>query len=245
MQVRVVTSSQGKLSYELSKKNIKKMYLRVQKDGRITVSTPKSVTVKEADAFVQNNEAFIFQGLEKIKTRAEEAPPPHSFQSGDRFFFLGQSLTLELRNGFLSPVKKEGDLLVVQLPFPMDGSLPPKSMVADALNEFYSKEISRIFFDLMKSYQEKLAPLGIPTAFLKVRKMKSQWGSCNRRNNAITLNSNLIYVPLELIDYVVLHEFCHFIHGNHSKDFYDLVAVYMPDWKERRQSLKQWSHIES
>ncbi len=243
MQVREVSSSRGKISYELTKKKIKKMYLRVQKDGRVTVSVPSSVTLKEADAFVKNNEAFIFEGIEKNKKREETAPSEHTFETGDQYFFLGESLTLEIKEGFLSPIKKEGEVLLLQMPFPLDGSPPDKSKVKEALNEFYGKEMSTLFLSLLGKYQKMLDPLGIPHGLLKIRNMKSQWGSCNRRNNVITLNTNLIYVPLELIEYVVLHEFCHFVHGNHSKDFYDLVAVYMPDWKPRRQELKKWSSL--
>ena len=69
--------------------------------------------------------------------------------------------------------------------------------------------------------------------------MTSRWGSCQTVKGIITLNSKLIEKPLRCIEYVVLHEFAHFIHPNHSKEFYDFVASLMPDWKERKIELEK------
>ncbi len=240
--IRSVETSRGKISYELSKKKIKKMYLRVQTEGNITVSAPNFMKVGEIDAFVLKNEEFIFQGLQKVEQRQEEMPS-HTYTTGDQFFLMGEKLTLEVREGFRKKTERIGDLLVLQLPFSLDGSHPNISLVEEMVGDFFYDQALPQFYDLMSRYQVKLSSLGIPTAQLKIKQMKSQWGSCNRRNNVIALNFSLIHLPLPLIEYVVLHEFCHFIHGNHSKDFYDLVACYMPDWKERRQALKSWNSV--
>ena len=74
--------------------------------------------------------------------------------------------------------------------------------------------------------------------FLTVRKMKKRWGSCQPQTKTITINSQLIEAPRFCIEYVMMHEFCHFIHPNHSKDFYTLLQVMMPDWKERKKMLE-------
>ena len=68
--------------------------------------------------------------------------------------------------------------------------------------------------------------------------MKKRWGSCQHQTKTITINSQLIEAPRFCIEYVMMHEFCHFIHPNHSKDFYTLLQVMMPDWKERKKMLE-------
>ena len=70
-----------------------------------------------------------------------------------------------------------------------------------------------------------------------IRNMKSRWGSCTPARNTITLNKKLIHYPLEFIEYVVLHEFVHFIQPNHSKAFYNIIENYMPDYKQRMQLI--------
>ena len=68
--------------------------------------------------------------------------------------------------------------------------------------------------------------------------MTSRWGSCQIKKNTITLNRRLIETPMECIEYVVVHEFTHFLQPNHSRKFYDLLAVFMPDWEERKNTLE-------
>ena len=86
---------------------------------------------------------------------------------------------------------------------------------------------------------------GIDYPNVKIRYMTTRWGSCRPTKGNITLNSKLIEAPRECIDYVVFHEFAHFIHPNHSKKFYDFMTMLMPDRKERRKELNKllWCFI--
>ncbi|WP_295094925.1 M48 family metallopeptidase [Ruminococcus sp.] len=70
--------------------------------------------------------------------------------------------------------------------------------------------------------------------------MTSRWGSCLPSKCIITLNKSLIEAPKCCIEYVVYHEFCHFIHPNHSKQFYSLLQIMLPDWKERKSLLEKY-----
>ena len=69
--------------------------------------------------------------------------------------------------------------------------------------------------------------------------MKTRWGVCNRRDNSVTLNSELIKYDLTKLDYVIVHELSHFIHFNHSKSFWNLVEKYSPNYKKIRKDLKE------
>ena len=67
--------------------------------------------------------------------------------------------------------------------------------------------------------------------------MSTLWGSCSRKNGAINLNYYLYKASAPCIEYVVLHEMIHFLYPHHNKDFYDLLTIHMPDWKERKKQL--------
>ena len=69
--------------------------------------------------------------------------------------------------------------------------------------------------------------------------MSTRWGVCNRSNNTITLNSELIKYGLKQIDYVIIHELSHFIYFDHSKNFWLQVSKYCPNYKEVRKTLKE------
>ena len=82
---------------------------------------------------------------------------------------------------------------------------------------------------------------GIKYPEIKFRKMVSRWGSCHFQKGILTFNTNLMYAPTECIEYVVWHEFTHFLQPNHSSKFYDELAKVYPNWKECRKKLKEIS----
>lgn len=73
---------------------------------------------------------------------------------------------------------------------------------------------------------------------IKIKKMKSRWGSCSRKKN-LNFNAKLIYLPDDLIDYVIVHELCHLIEFNHSRSFWNLVAQTVPDHRKMRAELRK------
>lgn len=80
-------------------------------------------------------------------------------------------------------------------------------------------------------------PYGVPRPHVTVRAMRTRYGSCSVGRGRITLSSVLLQVPEECAEYVVLHELAHFVHPNHSRQFYEFIAGYMPDWKKREKLL--------
>ncbi len=94
-----------------------------------------------------------------------------------------------------------------------------------------------LFTEILDEFYPLFVPYGVKKPKLRVRTMKSCWGSCLVNKGIITLNRKLLMKPRECIEYVVVHELCHFIHPNHSKQFYGFMEQFMPDWKERKARL--------
>lgn len=74
------------------------------------------------------------------------------------------------------------------------------------------------------------------------RNQKTRWGSCSSKRN-LNFNWRLVLAPLDILDYVVVHELCHLEQMNHSKAFWNLVAEQAPDYKKRRKWLKENQHL--
>lgn len=104
------------------------------------------------------------------------------------------------------------------------------------LVEFYRKKSNEIITPLV----EKNAKLmNLYPISLKYRNNKTRWGSCSYKN-AINLNLNLMKLPIEAIEYVVIHELAHIKHKNHSKRFWNLVEKYCENYKECEKILKSF-----
>ena len=88
------------------------------------------------------------------------------------------------------------------------------------------------------AYDEYYRSLGIKFPVIKVKDMRSRWGSCIPSKGILTFNVHLTEYPLAAAEYVVAHEFTHFLQANHSARFYAELAKFMPDYRERERLLK-------
>ncbi len=104
------------------------------------------------------------------------------------------------------------------------------------LDIFYKKEILKYLPNLVDEYAKKMNLF--PTS-IKYRKNKRTWGSCNYKNG-LNFNILLMKFPIELMEYVIIHELAHIKHKNHSKNFWDLVEDFCPDYKQREKIFKNF-----
>jgi len=104
------------------------------------------------------------------------------------------------------------------------------------LDEFYRQKAHELIPSIVEKYAEQMQ---LYPQSLKFRKNKSRWGSCSFSNN-INLNIYLMKLPLEAIEYVVVHELAHIKHKNHSRAFWSLVAYYLPQYKRAEKLMKNY-----
>lgn len=124
------------------------------------------------------------------------------------------------------------------------GYINNKSYIEKVFNKILKKYILELTTKITKEYQEQLEIYKIPMPEIVIKNVKTKWGSCMPSKNRVMYNLKLVYIPLECIQYVVLHELAHYKHMNHSKQFYDFLEQFMPDWKERRNLLnKKYSKL--
>ncbi len=105
----------------------------------------------------------------------------------------------------------------------------------EQLEDKYNKEE---FIEIIKENVNDLTKqTGLYPNKVRIREIKYAWGSCSSKKN-ITINMKLIKYDREIIRYVILHELCHIRYMNHSKEFWELVKMYMPNYNEIRKKLK-------
>lgn len=104
----------------------------------------------------------------------------------------------------------------------------------EALEKRY-RSAAREQFERRAAYYQRIT--GGTYTSVTVRDQKTRWGSCSSRGT-LSFNYRLIFAPPVILDYVVVHELCHLTHMNHSKDFWDMVASVMPEYKVCRKWLR-------
>lgn len=106
--------------------------------------------------------------------------------------------------------------------------------ILDTIIKFYISSSKKITKERTKYYQERLKV--VPKS-IKIDKISNRWGSCNTKKE-ITYNYMICTLPLELIDYIVVHELCHIHHMNHDRSFWRKVGSIIPDYKARMKILE-------
>ncbi len=230
--MREVLYKNTAISYSLVYKKVKNINLRIKSDGSITVSANRRVSAKRIDEFVLSKGKFILEALERFKERKADSPKPKEYVTGEEFAFLGKFRVLHVVESVKDEVLFNENNIYLKVKDASDLSRK-KNLLQKWKRNMCKAVFTKIAINMHKHFQH------LPFPEIKIRSMKSRWGSCRPLKAVITLNDKLIETPIECIEYVVLHEFCHFIHPNHSKDFYNLMDKLMPDRKSRKKLLEK------
>ncbi len=135
------------------------------------------------------------------------------------------------------PIKFIDDFVVSKADFVFE-VLEKFSSEVELKQYFTESQLKDFILQFCKIIYPYYEALGIKYPVIKFRKMTSRWGSCNSSKGIITFNTQLMYAPTECVEYVVWHEFTHFLQPNHSKYFYMELEKVCPDWKLLRKELK-------
>ena len=93
---------------------------------------------------------------------------------------------------------------------------------------YYRQQLAKVMPELFDKWQPII---GVKAKEIRIKKMRSRWGSCNTRAHRIWLSVYLPAFPIECTEYVIVHELCHLHHANHSRAFWQTVAAAMPEYK--------------
>lgn len=228
------------IEYHLVRSGRKTISLQVKR-GQVFVRAPYHVDEQFIESFVKKKNAWL---KAKISQQNQTVDLCCNFTHGSELFLFGNLVTLNIvaahsheKSGVeLTQLIDGKQALTIRLSAHIQAKslLPSQQAVAvkNLLERFLADQANRIIPPRV-NYYSKLTQLN-PTA-IKIKKYSARWGSCNNKRE-LSFNYLLMMLPLDVIDYVIVHELCHIQHLNHSKDFWQLVAQYFP----RQLEAKQW-----
>lgn len=195
----------------------------------LTVTLPKGLTRRNAEAFLQENAAWVLQQLQRAehtKKKTVTLPP-------DVILLAGKPVHIRIiqETDRVSRVKVEehGDRLTVRVP--SSTREKPRSLVLPWLK-------ARARTELEAAVKRQAARLNLNPKSITIRDQRTRWGSCSARGT-LSFSWRLVMAPPEVLEYVVIHELAHLVHPNHSRDFWAYVAKACPRYKNARLWMKK------
>lgn len=207
----------------LIRSNRRTVALILERDGSLTVRAPKRTAMRDIQNFIHEKADWIERSREKLK--AIVTVPKKEFADGETFLFLGKDYELRL-------IPHQRQTLHFDSGFTLKASARPRGEAV--FTQWYRSQALTIFTERVTYY----ATLhGFSPKQVKVNSAKTRWGSCST-NGTINFTWRLVMAPIDVIDYVVIHELVHLRIKNHSQKFWQAVAQLCPEYKSHKKWLR-------
>jgi predicted metal-dependent hydrolase len=199
--------------------------LTISDEGYLIVKTPLKISQEYLTDLIQKKRDWILKNQKHILDNLTKIPPKQ-YNEGESFLFLGESYKLQLSDQRIPLVFTDNFFLLSK-------KHQPKGL--KVFQDWYKKKALEIFNQRAAYFSDLY---NISYTLLKISTAKRQWGSCTIRGN-LNINWRLIMAPMEVIDYVIIHELAHIIQRNHSSRFWGLVKKMMPEYEAQREWLRK------
>ena len=219
------------ITIDIEYKKIKNIHLRVcPPDGRVRISAPVRVDRGYLRDFAVSRLDWIRKQQERIKSIRPASQA--EYLSGETHYFRGKPYILELVEQTSRPcVIILGNVL--RLCVRPGATLEKRRSV---MEEWYRSRLAEVLPDIA-GYWEKI--IGVSAAECKIKRMKTKWGTCNKKARRIWINLELAKKSPECLTYVVIHELVHLLERGHNHVFYGYMDRFFPLWKQYKRELNQ------
>jgi len=221
------------IEYDILYKKRKTMGIYIDIYGQVEVRVPKETQEERIHQLLEEKWDWVQRTTKEMKQRMV-GPKKKVYDHGEIFQYLGENYPIEIVqdidiNQDRAAIK--GDKLIIYVKQHED------ERIKQALKRFYYQQCKTLVEKRIRFYQSsfKLKPRSI-----RISDDKTRWGTCDSKLQ-LTFNWKLAMAPLDVIDYIVVHEMCHMVHLNHDRSFWRLVGKMLPDYKEREIWLAQSS----
>jgi predicted metal-dependent hydrolase len=230
----------GKIKYEIVRSNRKTVAIQLREDGSIKVSAPFSVTKNQIDEIIEEKLSWILKKQEELKRIQRERNVYRKFEDGEKISYLGKEYILKIiktEEDVRPKVVIDNHYMVIYISEKFIGE-DARGNIRNVIKKWLVERFRDIAAEKIKKYS---ILIGVNPTKITIREQKTRWGSCSSKGS-INLNWKLVMAPMEVIDYVIVHELCHMIEMNHSKNYWKIVSSIMPDYKNHRKWLKENGH---
>jgi predicted metal-dependent hydrolase len=198
--------------------------LIITPDARLIVRAPLRAPVSMINDVIREKSGWIRKKIGEMRARPQAVI--HTYEEGEIFWFLGRPYPLQITDDAGAGIQRTDRLRVPRTIRPDIRGAIQYWYVEEAAKEIHSR---CMWFSMMTVYS--------PTS-VRITDATQRWGSCNHRGG-LNFSWRLIQAPLEIVDYVIVHELVHLRQPDHSPKFWAKVEALMPDYKRRREWLRE------
>jgi len=234
-----ITVGLKKIAYQIrSSRRARRLSLTVRPEG-VEVVVPPRVAFIEVQNFIDGHRGWVHDKVAKYQALIDRHAGAERLQDGASIPFRGEPTPLSIAvTDRVHPRVVEGDGFRLELPM----RLPTEAHEA-ATEKALTKHLRRqARTDALLAIERFGPPNGLLPSALRIKDQKRRWGSCTHAG-VINLNWRLILAPIEVFDYVVVHELCHLRHRHHQPPFWRMVGEVMPDFERHRRWLNTNGHL--
>ncbi|MDY4574010.1 MAG: SprT family zinc-dependent metalloprotease [Intestinibacter sp.] len=220
----------------------KNISIKITPKDRIQIIAPHKVPIKILKETIEKNSSWILSKLDKFKNM-DDSFLKRDYVDGEIYYYIGKPHYLKIIKDKNMQNKKNYNYISIKEEYiEIRTNNWEGEYLKESLKKWYKLKSEEIVMDRLaylreqSDYFRKIEP-----NLIKVKEQKKIWGSCNSNKN-IYINSKISMLPVEAIDYIIAHEFCHILYMNHSKDFYASVEKIIPNYKEINLWLKKNSY---
>ncbi len=221
------------INFRLVKKKKKNLSIIVKNSGEIIAYSPLKLKYQEIERIILSKGDWILNKKELIENN-NSRKKKRKYIDGDLFLYLGEKYRLKIINRDKikgTKIRLEKEFLKIEKDSSKEFS---KEKIIESLYKWYRERAKKIIEERVIFFGKKY---NFNYGEIKIKKVKRYWGSCSAKGE-LNFNLKLIMAPIEIIDYVILHELCHTIHHNHRKEYWNLVEKYVVDYKVKRRWLR-------
>ena len=216
------------------------MKIYFKEDG-LVITKSTYIPKREVDKFIKQNEEKIYENYKKIEEL--KRLKKEIWETGQTVLYHGKEYiiykTYHQKDIIRIKIDEENDTFRVILPKQIQKE-EETYWIKIAVRKLFKENTEAILQEKLPYWSKKS---NIIYNSVKVRDAKTKYGSCTPKTKALHFSSRLVMLKEEAIDAIIVHELCHIVHPNHSKDFYNLVESYIPNYKEIDKYLKENSKL--
>lgn len=214
------------ISFNIKKSKRKTLSIYIERDGTVTVIAPGNSTDKEIEEVIKKKEYQIYKSLAEWEL-TNSTKIEREFVNGQSFLYLGRNYRLEivkeeqkkpliLKNGYFLLRKKD------------------ESKAKQLFIEFYKEKGLPKIVERVEQYQKRI---NVNPKQIRIMELKNRWASCSEKGN-LNFHWKCIMAPLDVLNYIVVHELAHLIHKKHTKAFWNEIDKMIPDYQKHMEWLR-------